>query len=260
MPNLNSDSWLERVGYKLSGEKVTLLNHGLNGASACGQAPSSRKGPTTVDPPTNSPASTQGHFMVVRPSWIDRIITLSNPVLASVPTALMAIYFFGHHQPIEHGVDPATRAQTIAVKVEREADEVTAHERAKKISAAASGLESSWNQGGSRFTFGRVVKVRQYYLPLPRPGFESQFSDMEFDGFSRIKLYEIYVPRKWDEHLLYLHKYLWAASCNINHEWIDEFSSFRPGPMSEPVNECHASGVCIIVSQGCRGDTFDDVN
>ncbi len=191
----------------------------------------------------------------VRQSWVDRSLQLFWPILAP---AILAAFIFTRPavQPVPSIAVPP---DTIAVEVERESDESSAQDRVNKKAPEVLELFDAWNHRGGRYVFGPRNAPEPYYLPLPRRGFESVFKKLEYEGFSRLKLFVVHVPLSWDDNVLDLHRYRWAASCGIRPEWIAQFSSFRPARFKKLVDECHVGGTCVIVSFDCRGDAFDDV-
>jgi hypothetical protein len=169
-----------------------------------------------------------------------------------------------------------------ALKLERVRDDAAAQWLIENRAPGAKGLLSDWNGvaghlGTHHFAYPTAPPDRRFsYVPVPRPGWENVFGQLQHTGLSGINLYELHPPASWTPRFLDALKYKWAVGCGVKSEWIEQWSSFRspdsaflqkiwsqlPDPLGGPAtrlrDECRPGGTCFIVSNGCSATALED--
>lgn len=260
---------LHKVGYTPSGG-VVRGGQRLGAAAPNGSPPLPRAA-SGEDPGGSSiggasaPTPSGGPPIIVTPSrpiWLETLIGLvpafAIPAIVLV-TKLAPIPVQTIYVPMNPPV-AANEMQTISIKIERSDKKEAALRRLQRVTPQAEGLFRDWNGGGRRKTIGHAPDDRPYafYIPEPRPGFETQFQGLQHAGFEGIRLAEIHIPQSWSKRTLDLYLYKWATDCKVKVEWIAAWSSFRPVGSVDLENECRPGGTCLIVTRDCREDAFED--
>lgn len=114
-----------------------------------------------------------------------------------------------------------------------------------------------WNSPEGLFKHGQLPQRLPAFIPEARPQREDVFNEIVYDGLRNVKIHA-FEYRSEDQ------LYKVAAKCGlpgrVGVRWIRQWSSWRQGVEQTEQTRCKPNGWCILLTNGCDADTFDDLD